>query len=208
MSQEKIIRNGEDQTDEDFKIGEEAEKEFARLIRKVGMPVYPVAGCEMREWPTYIKKVDWKEFGYDLEVTTDAGKTYKVEVKSNAGEELRAGHEKFGQPYDTFTIEAYSKKGERPHWWDEADIIVMNNRLTKDFYAYDAEEAQKTIDEKYCQGGYFMAKNGSYDKGGQIVKFPWRGYTNTFVESERCFKSYGYVKNRRTTMGGYLGNVR
>jgi len=194
---------------EDMQIGEEAEREFARLIRKVGMPVYPVAGCETKEMPTYIKKVDYKKFGYDLEVTTVAGetyKTYKVEVKSNAGEELRAGHEKFGQPYDEFVIEAYSKEDERPHWWNEADIIIMNNRFTKDFYAYDAKEAQRTIDEKHS-AGYCKANNGSYDKGGQIVKFPWKGYTSTYVEGEG-FKSYGSVKNRRTTMGGYLGNVK
>ena len=191
---------------EDMNIGEEAERAFARLIRKKGMPTYPVAGCETKEMPTYIKKVDYKKFGYDLEVTTVSGKTYKVEVKSNAGEELRADHEKFGQPYDEFVIEAYSKENERPHWWDEADIIVMNNRFTGDFYAYDAKEAQKTIDEKYS-AGYCMANNGSYDKGGQIVKFPWRGYTSTYVEGNG-FKSYGYVKNRRTTMGGYLGNVK
>ena len=113
---------------EDMQIGEEAEREFARLIRKVGMPVYPVAGCETKEMPTYIKKVDYKKFGYDLEVTTVAG-------------------------------------------------------------------------------GYCKANNGSYDKGGPIVKFPWKGYTSTYVENEG-FKSYGSVKNRRTTMGGYLGNVK
>ena len=204
MTQEKFIRNGKDQTKQDFDIGEEAEREFARLITKFGMPVYPKDGIETKEMPIHIEKVDWKKYGWDLNVTTDKGKTYKVEVKSNAGEELRAGHKKFGQPYDTFTIEAYSKTGERPHWWDEADIIVMNNRLTKEFYAYDVQEAQKTIDKKYKSTGYFMANNKSYDKGGQLVPFPWKGYRNTYIEGEG-FKSYGSVKNIRTTMGGYLG---
>jgi hypothetical protein len=133
----------------DLKIGEEAEKEFAKSLLK-------------DEQVSEVFKVDWSTHPYDLEVILKNGQTKTFEVKVLAG------------GYNTGVVEVWADdaKSKRPHWWSEdTNFVVFKNASTNTWYMYKAKDVIAWL--KAYDSPLVRANNGCADDSGWLAKFYW-----------------------------------
>lgn len=137
----------------DLESGEQAEKDFAKVLQS-----------KMKTLK-YVQKVDYKKFPYDLRVTfaSDLGDVDKtVEVKSLAG----------GYPTGVVEVWANDSQTKRPRWHhSDVDIIAFRNEQENMWYMYDAQRVIAYL-QNYT-GPMTRCRNGNNDNPGWIVKFLW-----------------------------------
>jgi hypothetical protein len=137
----------------DLKLGEQAERDFAKVLKKRMTTVRA------------IQKVDHTRYPYDLRVTieTEMGKVDKtVEVKSLAG----------GYPTVCVEVWADDDRTKRPHWFHkDVDIIAFQDRSCNTWFLYQAQEVISFL--KAHKGPLTRANNGCKDASGWIGLFDW-----------------------------------
>ena len=137
----------------DLELGEQAEREFAAVLKKKMTTVRA------------IQKVNYKKFPYDLRVTieTEMGNVDKtVEVKSLAG----------GYPTACVEVWADNKKTKRPQWFHpDVDIVAFQDRSRNTWFLYQAQPLIQFLKE--YKGPLTRARNGCKDDSGYITLFRW-----------------------------------
>jgi len=138
--------------DIDLKLGETAERDFAKVLKK------------RMKGLTHIQKVDYKKYPYDLRITFDGGRDKTVEVKSLAG----------GYPTVCVEVWADNKRTKRPQWFHSSvDIVAFQDRSRNKWFLYQAQEVIQFL--KSYDGRLTRAKNGCKDDTGYIALFSWNG---------------------------------
>lgn len=131
----------------DLVLGEKAEMEMAKIFLS-------------RDDVKRCSKVDWKRYGYDLDVEFKDGKVRKFEIKSLGG----------GYPTGVVEVWADDNKTKRPHWWNSCEYIIFKDRSRSMWFMYKREPFVNWLT---AQTNLTRAANGCKDDSGWIVKFGW-----------------------------------